>query len=156
MATPTSLKKSITAFPTTTKAKRKRSGLETLVQVLLEKANIPHEYETVTLRYTLPASVHRYIPDFPLSNLLFLESKGRWQASDRKKLRLIKEQHPDKTVLMVFGRSENTLSKQSKTTYGDYCDKYGLLWCDIEEFKKNPKATIKRLVTKGSNANTPA
>ena len=47
----------------------------------------------------------------------------------------VKAQHPELDIRFVFQRN-NTLSKQSKTTYGAWADKHGFPWCiypDIPE-----------------------
>ena len=40
----------------------------------------------------------------------------------------VKKQHPELDIRFIFQRN-NTLTKRSKTTYGDWCDKHGFLWC---------------------------
>jgi Phage endonuclease I len=130
------------------RVKGKRSGLEQNVGLLLLAANLQEGYEESSIKYSIPESIHTYTPDFrPYKNKpIYLETKGRWEASDRKKMKLILEQHTNKTFIMIFGRSLNTITKKSKTTYGDYCDKIGLLWCDLKDFSKDPKACLSRLI----------
>ena len=40
----------------------------------------------------------------------------------------VKKQHPELDIRFIFQRN-NTLTKRSKTTYGDWCDKHGFPWC---------------------------
>ena len=40
----------------------------------------------------------------------------------------VKKQHPELDIRFIFQRN-NTLTKRSKTTYGDCCDKHGFPWC---------------------------
>jgi len=117
-----------------------RSGLEHLVSVLLDRASITASHEAETLKYTQPASVRRYLVDFTLKDFpaLIVEVKGRFTGADRKKMLLVKEQHPTRQIVMLFGKSSNKLSKTSTTTYADWCDKNGISWLDIEQFKKDP------------------
>ena len=46
----------------------------------------------------------------------------------RRKMLAVKAQHPELDIRFVFQRN-NTLSKQSKTTYGAWADKHGFKWC---------------------------
>src|ERR1700694_863976 len=130
----------------------KKSGLELQVGSLLVLAGYTEGYEKDTLKYVMPESRHSYTPDFkPTSKAIYLETKGRWEASDRKKMKLILEQHTNKIFIMIFGNSKNFITKKSLTTYGDYCDKIGLLWCDIRDFKQDPKACLSYLIHKQKN-----
>lgn len=121
-----------------------RSGLEHAVAVYLERASIEATHETETLKYLQPAVTRRYLVDFTLKDYpkLIIEVKGRFTGADRKKMLLIKEQYPDRDIVMLFGKSNNKLSKNSPTTYADWCDKNGILWVDILEFKENPNCLL--------------
>lgn len=41
---------------------------------------------------------------------------------------MIKEQHPEFDIRFVFTNPKAKISKGSKTSYGDWCDKYGFLY----------------------------
>ena len=82
-------------------------------------------YEQSYLLYTIPASDHRYTPDFILSNGIIIEAKGLFESDDRKKHLLIKKQYPNLDIRFVFQNPNNKLYKGSKTTYADWCKKYG-------------------------------
>ncbi len=86
-------------------------------------------YEELKVGYTKPC---KYTPDFVLSNGVILEAKGWWKPADRTKHLLVRRDNPELDIRFVFQRAKNTLSKQSKTTYADWCDKHGFLWCDRE------------------------
>lgn len=137
------------------RVKGKKSGLELQVGLLLLAAGLREGYEESTIKYVMPESHHTYTPDFtPFENkTLYLETKGRWEASDRKKMKLIVQQHPEKTFLMVFGRSENTITKKSKTTYGMYCDKHNISWVDLKDFTKDVKKCLSFINKKQKNGN---
>ncbi len=107
-----------------------RSGLEEVINKSLTAKSIDGEYEKHTIKYTIPASNHIYTPDFKLPNGIFIETKGRFVMEDRKKHLLIKEQHPELDVRFVFQNSKNKIRKGSKTTYADWCVKYGFLYAD--------------------------
>ena len=102
-----------------------RSGFEVKVAKALDEQEVPYEYEQLKLSYEVPTSVHTYTPDFRLPNGIIIEAKGRFSPADRRKMALVVEQHPDKDIRLLF-MLNNTLSKVSKTTYTDWCDKRGI------------------------------
>lgn len=104
-----------------------RSGLEADVAKQLESQGIPFEYETKKIPYQ---SQSKYIPDFILPNGIIVEAKGRLTQEDRSKMRKVKEQHPGLDIRFVFSRSNSRLSKISKTTYAEWCDKYGFPYAE--------------------------
>ena len=58
---------------------------------------------------------------------------------DRKKHLLIKKQHPDLDIRIVFQSAKGKIRKGSKTTYADFCDKHGIVWAE----KEIPKSWLK-------------
>ena len=52
-------------------------------------------------------------------------------VKDRQKHLLIKVQHPELDIRFLFQRSKSRISKTSKTTYADWCEKHGFLYCDL-------------------------
>lgn len=107
-----------------------KSGLEENISIQIESKGIKVEYESEKVAYTIPASQHTYNPDFKLPNGIFVETKGRFVAADRKKHLLVKAQNPTLDIRFVFSNSKNKISKASKTTYGDWCDKNGIIYAD--------------------------
>ena len=96
-----------------------RSGLEIAISEELDLNKIKYEFEKVKLKYTVPEKVHTYTPDFYLKEKdFFIETKGLFTSSDRKKMRFIKEQHPKLDIRFIFSNSRQRISKKSKTTYG--------------------------------------
>jgi len=61
---------------------------------------------------------------------IFIETKGLFTSADRQKMRLVKEQHPEKDIRFVFSNSRSRISKKSSTTYAMWCDKYGFKHAD--------------------------
>lgn len=112
------------------KVKGYRSGLEVDLDESLKQVGINGEYEQHKIKYVKPATNHTYTPDFRLPNGIFIETKGRFVAEDRKKHELIREQHPELDIRFVFQNSKNKLRKGSKTTYADWCIKHGFLFAD--------------------------
>jgi hypothetical protein len=111
-----------------------RSGFESKVadQISEHKINPKKIYETTTIPYTVPAKNRTYLVDFSLPNGILVETKGRWVTEDRAKHLLIKKQHPKLDIRIVFMSARTKIRKGSKTTYGDWCDKNGIIWAEKE------------------------
>ena len=89
-------------------------------------------YEPYYIDYTIPETKHKYKPDFVRGKLVY-ELKGRWTTQDRRKMRLLVEQHPEYEIVMVFQNPNIKINKGSKTSYADYCDKYNIKWMHYKE-----------------------
>lgn len=117
-----------------------RSGLEVKIRDSLESQGCPYSYEPVRIPYVAPST---YTPDFGLPvQAIVLEGKGQFTAEDRQKLILVKQQHPDLDIRLVFSRSASRISKTSKTTYALWCGKHGFPYVDkavpVEWLKHKP------------------
>ena len=109
-----------------------RSGFEHKVADQLKESKTEFEYETTVIDHIKPETHHKYTVDFTLPNGILVETKGRWVLEDRKKHMLIKQQHPELDIRIVFQNPRGKIRKGSKTTYADYCDKNGILWAEEE------------------------
>ena len=109
-----------------------RSGFEHKVADQLTESNTGFEYETTVIDYIKPETHHKYTVDFTLPNGILVDTKGRWILEDRKKHLLIKQQHPELDIRIVFQSAKGKIRKGSKTTYADFCDKHGIIWADKE------------------------
>ena len=109
-----------------------RSGFEHKVSDQLKEHKIKFEYETTVIPYIKPETHHTYTIDFTLPNGILVETKGRWVAEDRKKHLLIKKQHPELDIRIVFMSGRTKIRKGPKTTYGMWCDKHGIIWAEKE------------------------
>jgi len=107
------------------KTSKFRSGLEEKVADLLEGLGITYKYESEKLSYTIE---HNYTPDFVLPNYTYLETKGYWDAADRRKVLAVKKANPEIDLRMVFQSPYNKISKKSKTTYAMWCEKHAIPW----------------------------
>lgn len=116
-----------------------RSGLEEEVAVQL-KDELGYEipFETLTIHFEQPAKMRRYTPDFLLPNGIIIETKGRLTVKARKKHLWIQEQYPELDLRFVFSNPNSKIYKGSKTSYGDWCEKYGFKYAK----KKVPQAWI--------------
>jgi len=104
-----------------------RSGLEFKVQKDLQSKGVVAKYEPLKIEWE-DLSYRKYTPDFLLPNGIIIETKGLFTAQDRRKHLLIKKQHPDLDIRFVFESIKRKLSKKSKTTYADWCNRYGFLY----------------------------
>jgi hypothetical protein len=90
----------------------------------ITRLGLDMSYEAESLQYRLDLS---YKPDWKVSDTLFLETKGKFDYTERRKMLAVQEANPDKEVRMVFMRNQK-LGKNSKMTYGEWCDKHGIKW----------------------------
>ena len=106
-----------------------RSGLEAGLARQIEKAEGSCVFEDTKVRYTVPESRHTYTPDFRLANGILIESKGKFEPSDRQKHVLISNQYGDELdIRFVFQRANDPIRKGSLTTYGMWATKFGFKW----------------------------
>lgn len=114
-----------------------RSGSEVILAEFFELSDIPYEYESEKLEWIEPEKKRKYTPDFKVpkseGGYMYLECKGRWVTSDRLKMRHIIDQYPSLDIRMVFDNPNCRLSKQSKTTYAQYCEKYGIPYSPLKK-----------------------
>ena len=111
------------------KTSKFRSELEKRVADLLTELGVTYDYESVKFAYQIQ---HLYNPDFILPNGVILECKGYWDSADRRKIKNVKEQNPDIDLRMVFQSPFNTISKKSKTTYAQWCERYDIPWTSFQ------------------------
>lgn len=119
---------------TTSKTKRKspspkrtprlKSKFEKRFYDELTRRNLDFAYEADTLEYTLDL---KYKPDWKVDSSTFIETKGKFDYQERRKIIAVLRANPGKEVRMVFMRNQK-LGKGSKMTYGDWCDKHGIRW----------------------------
>ncbi len=107
-----------------------RSKLEEKVATLLKELGVSYEYESTQIPYVIQ---HNYTPDFLLPNHVYLETKGYWDAADRRKVLAVKRDNPLIDLRMVFQSPYNTISKKSKTTYAQWCDRHDIPWTAYHE-----------------------
>lgn len=122
-----------------------RSGLEQKVHDQLDAKGIKYQYEKWKIPYVVPASNHTYRPDFILPNGIIVETKGLWEADDRKKMMIIKETYPELDIRMVFSSSRTKIYKGSPTSYAEFCEKHGIKFADKLipiDWLKEPKKEI--------------
>ena len=121
---------------------RKQNNYKSKIEIqLAELLGDDATYEPEYIPFLQPAKSRRYCPDFKTVANVYIECKGKWTAEDRYKHVLLKEQHPDKRIVLVFQNPDVKINKRSKTTYGDWATKNGLEWLDWRT-KTIPKELI--------------
>lgn len=107
-----------------------RSGFE---HDFAKSCPVPFEYETEKLPYPVTLT-KKYTPDFILikkdGTKMYLELKGRFTASDRVKMKRIHKCYPLLDIRMVFQMGTNRITRVSKTTYMEWCEKEGIVAYD--------------------------
>ena len=112
-----------------------RSGFEERIANQLKRCGVCYSYEALVIEYE---RLSTYTPDFILPNGIIIETKGRWVTEDRSKHLLIKQQHPDLDIRLLFQNAYNKIRKGSKTTYAMWCEKKGILYAH----KQIPKSWL--------------
>jgi hypothetical protein len=106
-----------------------RSGLEITVKDYLSENKVAFRYEAIKIEWE-DLMYRTYTPDFIMDNGIIIEVKGRFTADDRRKHLEIKKQHPTLDIRFVFESSKRKLSKGSKTTYAQWCEKHKFMYHD--------------------------
>lgn len=105
-----------------------RSGAELRFASYLKEKRVRFKYEEDSIAYVISETRH-YKPDFKLikdnGDPMYIEVKGFFSPSDRKKMLLVKESNPNLDVRMLF-LSDNKINKRSKTRYSEWCNKHNL------------------------------
>lgn len=102
-------------------------------KVVYEKAiehngRLEYEPRNRTLSYV---DTSQYLPDFVLSNGIYVETKGYFSPRDRRKMLSVRRDNPKCDIRMVFQRASNRLTKSPNSmTYGDWCTKHNILWAE--------------------------
>jgi len=104
-----------------------RSKFEERLAAGLKRRGVSFSYESCRYEFTV---VRRYTPDFIFPNGVVVEAKGYFTSADRTKTLRVRECNPDLDLRFCFQNADNKLNKKSKTSYGDWCDKHGILWCE--------------------------
>lgn len=94
---------------------------------------IESRYENDTFEYRVEET-RTYTPDWTIlttsGNWIYVEFKGVLDKATRKKMKLVKAQHPELDIRIVFEKAGNKIYKGSKTTYGMWADQHGFVWSD--------------------------
>lgn len=138
-----------------------RSGLEKTIADQLEAAGVPVSFEKIKLKYTVPEKEHTYTPDFDAGTII-IEAKGafgygpnRFSGGDpvkeRQKLVLIKQQHPDLDLRIVFQRASTKIRKGSPTSLGMWATANNIPWADKGQI---PQSWIDEMLQQQNSSST--
>tara|TARA_A100001011_G_C14312519_1_gene846320 strand:- start:435 stop:899 length:465 start_codon:yes stop_codon:yes gene_type:complete len=122
-----------------------RSGLEDTVATYLKEHKVKFLYEKIKIEWE-DLAYRTYTPDFLLNNGIIIETKGRFLAADRRKHIEIKKQHPYLDIRFIFTNSKTKIRKGAKSSYRDWCIKYGFQYADRvipEDWLKEKKSRVK-------------
>jgi hypothetical protein len=101
-----------------------RSKFEKKVHDALTARRVKAEYE----KDTLPYSLHlKYKPDWKVGERRYLEAKGKFDYTERRKILAVIRDNPGVHIHMLFMRN-NRIRKGSDQTYGSWCDDHGISW----------------------------
>lgn len=106
-----------------------RSGLELNTSKFLDELKYKYKYEGLKIEWE-DLAYRTYTPDFVLQNGIIVETKGLFNASDRRKHLMVKKQHPKLDIRFVFFNSKCKLYKGAKSTYADWCRKKDFDYAD--------------------------
>lgn len=126
-----------------------RSGLEKTISDQLISAGINPRYEEVKLPYEVHKNC-KYTVDFPLTDTIMIETKGRFTTADRMKMLDIKRQYPDIDFRFIFNNSRTRITKVSKTSYGKWCEQNGFKYAD----KQVPQEWIEEILKEKNETNS--
>ena len=91
----------------------------------IEGKPIDARYESDVFEY-LVSETRKYTPDWTVykrrGGIVYLEYKGVLDGKTRKKMKLMKKQHPKLDIRIIFEKAGNKIYKGSKTTYGMWAD----------------------------------
>ena len=106
-----------------------RSQYEAFLASFLTSQKQTYAYEAEKLSFTQPEIQRKYTPDFWIADKdFFIEAKGLFSASDRKKHLWVREANPDIDIRFVFQNAQLPIRKGSRTTCKDWAEKHGFEW----------------------------
>jgi len=98
----------------------------------IEGKKVDAFYESDTFEYRVEET-KKYTPDWLVvtpTTEFHIEFKGVLDMATRKKMKLVKQQHPELDIRIIFERAANKITKKSKTTYSMWADQHGFPWAD--------------------------
>ena len=109
-----------------------RSTLEERVQLNLNARGIPYVYEPCKLPYTV---TRNYIPDLKIGDI-YIEVKGYFRQDAQRKMRSMKEQHPELDIRFLFQRGNSTVQGAkkrkdgTKMTCAEWAEKHNFIYAE--------------------------
>ena len=107
------------------------SAFEQSIGTQLREAGVAHVHHPDPLAYEV---THTYTPDFvvsgPIGGFFYIEVKGYFPPEERTKLLAVRRCNPSREIRIVFQNANTKLSRNGKTTYGDWATRNGFVWAD--------------------------
>jgi hypothetical protein len=100
----------------------------------LDKRGVTYEYEPCKFPYVVERG---YVPDLLIGNI-YIEVKGYFRQDAQRKMRSMKEQHPDLDIRFLFQKGSSTVQGAkrrkdgTKMTCKEWAVKYGFEWAEGE------------------------
>lgn len=108
-----------------------RSNFEATFANVLKSNDMQVDYEPSSFDYVV---THTYTPDFRVAPDIYCEVKGLMDGKDRNKHLAVRKQNPHIVIIFCFQNPDLKLSKTSKTSYRQWAEKHGFLWCSCDLF----------------------
>lgn len=86
------------------------------------------------MEYQVPATTSKYTPDFILPNGIVVETKGYFDADDRKKHLLVRTSRPDLDIRFVFTNPQQFCQSADRKAYK--------IWLSAKHGRKIGNATL--------------
>jgi hypothetical protein len=102
------------------------------VQLNLKNRGVAYEYEPCKLPYTV---TRNYTPDLKIGET-YIEVKGYFRQDAQRKMRNMKEQHPELDIRFLFQRANSPVQGAkkrkdgTKMTCGEWADKHNFIWAE--------------------------
>ena len=109
-----------------------RSTLEERVQADLDYRGIAYEYEPCKLPYTV---TRNYIPDLKIGDI-YVEVKGYFRSEAQRKMRNMKELHPELDIRFLFQRNNSPVQGAkkrkdgTKMTCAEWAEKHNFIYAE--------------------------
>lgn len=104
------------------------------------------KYEPDKIPFRQPAKERVYIPDFKLSESIYIEAKGKLDLQTRQKMEWFRDCNPEVIIIFLFQNPSNKITKRSKTTYAEWSEKNGWYWLDFRRgWMRSLQTLLKRI-----------
>jgi hypothetical protein len=114
--------------------RKRASKFEEQVEKDLISRGINYAYESIKVFFTPPPKKRSKLWDWEITTdtgkQIIVEGKGWWESKVRLAETEAIKQNPQHDVRYLFQRASTKISKKSKTSYGDWCDKHGIQWAE--------------------------
>ena len=104
-----------------------RSKFEESIWDAAKRSRRTLEHEPHFIPYVMKGS---YLPDFILSNGIYIEAKGYLDAASCRKMKAVKASNPDLDIRFVFQNANGKRNKRAKLRNWEWAEKHGFLWSE--------------------------